>query len=103
MDHLRKAARKAEATSLVRLPLVCMADRTQMGMNTAIGQLRSPFQGLANWPWLDEALAADRYALAVPLSKLSVAAARAARDPVALKAAIESRLNLMAIEQEAAE
>ena len=59
MNRLQHAARKFESTALVNLPSVCMADRTQIDIYTALGQLRSPFQGLSSWPWLDEALAAE--------------------------------------------
>jgi hypothetical protein len=57
MDHDQQAAKDVAPTALANLPLVCMADQTQVQMFSELGRLRSPFQGIAEWPWIDEALA----------------------------------------------
>lgn len=39
------------------LPEVCMVDRQRQEMFSALARHRTLFGGIANWPWIDEALA----------------------------------------------
>jgi hypothetical protein len=37
---------------------VGIADQTQIELFTSLGEMRSPFQGIAEWPWIDDCFAA---------------------------------------------
>ena len=40
------------------VPDVCMADESQVKLFATLGAMRSPFRGVAEWPWIDECFSA---------------------------------------------
>ena len=55
MSHSQKSNLGSIFEALI--PDVGVADQTQIDLFTSLGEMRSPFQGIAKWPWIDDRFA----------------------------------------------